>query len=171
MNWKVLKEMFKTMGNGLSAQNLGDLMSTDMKLKNLDRTFSFENSNDDRRIVFTTGEKLQRTALDFSIECAHREGALLEILCTSENDNSLDPISEILPILNDSNLDFQVTRRRSDMIKAILNHVRFRQDILYFVCGTNNAFKKRWNEYKEQLSWQSKLELPSLLLVDEIIIA
>jgi len=166
MYWNVINDIFKTMGNGLTMQYLGEMRPYETKLIEIRQASS--SSVNSKRIVYATNENIQQNALEFSIKYAQREGALLEVLYSSESKHCKDVMYSITSSLLSANIDFQVTRRNGGLLSVILEHIHIQQNILCLICGESNSLDQQW---QYTLAWENKYKLPHVHIVADGIIA
>ncbi len=169
MHWNIIKDIFKTMGNGLSMQYLGEMRPHETKLIEMNQASS--SSVNSKRIVYATNENIQQNALNFSIEFAQREGALLEVLYSSESKHCKEVMHSIVSSLFSANIDFQVTRRSGGLLNVILEHTHIQKDILCLVCGESDSLRQQWQKYQNTSACKKQPTLPYVHMVADGMVA
>jgi cob(I)alamin adenosyltransferase len=167
-----LKSIIKQMGQGLSYQYLGEMLSSSSKIDEIEKRCHDYNASGGRsRIVLLAGTELMNTALDFVIELARNTDSLIEILYFKQEQETMTKLSALMNRLSDLTQDFQITFVTADIGATVSSYHKQRQDIMAVVSSASEPFLEDLRSARPEPHAVSNGCFPDILIIGSSISA
>jgi hypothetical protein len=94
---------------------------------------------------------------------------MLDLLCISPAEaGHPETLTEVLPRLaSETGLDFQVTRRRGDLLAEVDSYLRLRRDTLIILLHVGDGLRRRAERYSQGGCWFRTRRMPAVSLYEE----
>jgi hypothetical protein len=122
------------------------------------------------RVVVASDRKFTPGILQQGIELCHEKQAMLDLLCISPAEaEHPETLTELLPrLVSETGLDFQVTRRRGELLAEVDSYLRLRRDTLIILLHVGDDLRRRAERYRHRGRWFRTSRKPAVSLYDEI---
>jgi len=168
---KIIKDILKTMGEGLTFADAGELRPDEEKVEMLARhggTLSITTDVLPPRVVLASDETFSPETMEHAIALCLENGALLDLLYVTPvgNDTNLPLATVLAQLESEPELDFQVTRRHGDLLAMIDDYLRARQDIVMILINVNARLRMRAAQYQRSGKWSHSPGHPEVEVID-----
>ena len=170
---KMLRSIFSTMGDALALADSGEMLSDAGKNAVLGRfhgNFPMAPDAVPPRVVIASDQDFTRGIVEHGIELCHENRAMLDLLCIATGDHARPAaLTEALPRLASENgLDFQVTRRRGDLLAEVDSYLRLRRDTLIILLHVGDDLRRRAERYSQRGRRFRAGRMPAVSLYEEV---
>lgn len=136
------------MGEALALADAGEMLSEEGKAAVLDRFPGNYPAAPDaavRRVVVASDRRFSPEIVEQGIALCHDHRALLDLLCVAPAGGGHgEALTEVLPRLAaEDGLDFQVTRRRGDLLAELDGYLKARRDTLMILLLVGEELRQR----------------------------
>jgi len=158
-----LKLVLQQMGQGLSAQHMGEMYATAEGIEK--RSQNFHLAGGQSRIVLIASTDPLGPAFDFVVDIADRTKSLIEVLYITPADEAKSTFNSLLNRLGELSCDFQITYLTGDLFEKIADYSLQREDIMSVVCSAEEPFTEKLKSAPETLDPAKRFAFPIVLLV------
>ena len=168
---KGIKEILNTMGQALVFADAGEMLTDEQKSEVLDQhgePHPISPNTMFPRVVLASDEAFPLTEVTRAAALCLEKNAILDLPCVSpEGSRENINLAGVLPHLeSESNLDFQITRRRGDLLVVTENYLHSRHDIvMIFLHMGRNLSTQSMND-KHTDKWMVTRNHPEMILLD-----
>jgi hypothetical protein len=160
------------MGEALALADAGEMLAGTDKHAVLDRFRGHYPTAPDAvlpRVVVASDRKFTPGILQQGIALCHEKQAMLDLLCISPAEaGHPETLTEVLPRLaSETGLDFQVTRRRGDLLAEVDSYLRLRRDTLIILLHVGDGLRRRAERYSQGGCWFRTRRMPAVSLYEE----
>lgn len=164
-----LKLVLQQVGQGLSAQHIGEMSAT---VEQIDRrSQNFQLAGGQGRIVLIASTDPVGPAFDFVVDIAKQTRSLIEVLYITPADETKSKFNSMLNKLGDLSSDFQITYLKGDLIEKISDYNCQRQDIMAVVCSSSEDIAEKLTPAQQTLDLSIRFTFPTVLFVGNSILA
>ena len=164
-----LKSIFQQVGQGLSAQHMGEMSAT---VEQIDRrSQNFQLAGGQGRIVLITSTDPLGPAFDFVVDLAERTGSMIEVLYIAPEDETKNTYHSLLNRLGDLPFDFQITHLAGNLYEKIAAYNTQREDIISVICSSTEPFTKELRSAPNTLKSALRFTFPTILFVGSNLLA
>jgi len=119
------------------------------------------------RVVLAGDGELAPESMERAIALCRENNAMLDLLyVSSESNGAAIHLAAVLPRLEaETDLDFQITRRRGDLLTVTENYLRVRQDTLMIVISVSESLRNRAASYQRMNRWARETKYPEVKLM------
>lgn len=167
-----LKSMLQQIGQGLTAQHMGEMSATVQQIEKRCKTFHLAGGQ--TRVVLITSIDPLGPAFDFVVDVAKRTKSVIEVLYIKPGNeaNGTGAINTLLNRLGNLSCDFQVTFLSGDLFEKVSDYSTQREDIMSVVCSCDEPFTEKLKSATCKLDPAMRFTFPTILFIkNNILIA
>ena len=164
-----LKSVMQQIGQGLSAQHMGEMSATVYQIEK--RSQNFYLAGGQGRIVLIASTDPVGPAFDFVADIAKQTRSLIEVLYITPAIETKSNLNLLLNRLSDLSCDFQITYLNGDLLEKIASYSSQREDIMSVVCSSVEQFTEELKSTPQALDPALRFTFPTVLLVSNHILA
>ena len=158
-----LKSVMQQIGQGLSAQHMGEMSATVYQIEK--RSQSFHLAGGQGRIVLIASTDPVGPAFDFVADLAKQTRSLIEVLYITPAIETKSSLNLLLNRLGDLSCDFQITHLTGDLFEKIASYSSQREDVMSVVCSSGEPFTEELRSTPQTLDPALRFTFPTVLLV------
>ena len=164
-----LKSVMQQIGQGLSAQHMGEMSATVYQIEK--RSQNFYLAGGQGRIVLIASTDPVGPAFDFVADIAKQTRSLIEVLYITPAIETKSSLNLLLNRLSDLSCDFQITYLNGDLFEKIASYSSQREDIMSVVCSSVEPFTEELRSTPQTLDPAIRFTFPTVLLVGNNMLA
>ncbi len=164
-----LKSVLQQIGQGLSAQHIGEMSATVERIDK--RSQNFQLAGGQGRIILIASTDPLGPAFDFVVDLAKQTRSIIEVLYVTPADEAKNTFNSLLNRLGDLSCDFQITYLTGDLYEKIAGYSSQREDIMSVVCSSGEPFTEKLKSAPQTLDPALRFTFPTVLLIGNSIIA
>ena len=164
-----LKSVMQQIGQGLSAQHMGEMSATVYQIEK--RSQNFYLAGGQGRIVLIASTDPVGPAFDFVADIAKQTRSLIEVLYITPAIETKSSLNLLLNRLSDLSCDFQITYLNGDLFEKIASYSSQREDIMSVVCSSVEPFTEELRSTPQTLDPALRFTFPKVLLVSNYMLA
>ena len=164
-----LKSVMQQIGQGLSAQHMGEMSAAVYQIEK--RSQNFELKGGQGRIVLIASTDPIGPAFEFVADIAKQTRSLIEVLYITPVIETKGTLNLLLNRLSDLSCDFQITYLNGDLFEKIASYSAQREDIMSVVCSSVEPFTKELRSNQQALDPALRFTFPTVLLVGNNMLA
>jgi len=164
-----IKSIFQQIGQGLSAQHMGDMSATVEQI--LQRSQNSRLTVGQRRIILIASTNPLSPAFDFVVDLAEQTGSMIEVLYIAPEDETKNTYHSLLNRLGDLPFDFQITRLKGNLYEEIAAYNTQREDIISVICSSAEPFTKDLSSAPKTLKPALRFTFPTILFIGSNLLA
>ena len=164
-----LKSVMQQIGQGLSAQHMGEMSATVYQIEK--RSQNFYLAGGQGRIVLIASTDPVGPAFDFVADIAKQTRSLIEVLYITPAIETKSSLNLLLNRLSDLSCDFQITYLNGDLFEKIASYSSQREDIMSVVCSSVEPFTEELRSTPQTLDPALRFTFPTVLLVGNNMLA
>ena len=164
-----LKSVMQQIGQGLSAQHMGEMSAAVYQIEK--RSQNFEVKGGQGRIVLIASTDPIGPAFEFVADIAKQTRSLIEVLYISPIIETKVNLNLLLNRLSDLSCDFQITYLNGDLFEKVASYSSQREDIMSVVCSSVEPFTKELISNQQRLDPALRFTFPTVLLVGNNMLA
>ena len=164
-----LKSVILQIGQGLSAQHIGEMSAT---VEQIDRrSQNFQLAGGQGRIILIASTDPLGPAFDFVVDLAKQTRSVIEVLYVTPAGEAKSTFNSLLNKLGDLSCDFQITYLTGNLFEKIAGYSTQREDIMSVVCSSIEPFTEELKSAPRTLEPALRFTFPTVLLVSNHILA
>ena len=164
-----LKSVMLQIGQGLSAQHMGEMSATVEQVNRRSRNFRLAGGQG--RIVLIASTDPLGPAFDFVVDLAKQTSSMIEVLYVTPAGEAKSTFNSLLNRLGDLSCDFQITYPAGNLYEKIASYSSQREDIMSVVCSSIEPFTEELKSAPTTLDPALRFTFPTVLLVSNHILA
>ena len=164
-----LKSVMQQIGQGLSAQHMGEMSATVYQIEK--RSQNFRLAGGQGRIVLIASTDPVGPAFDFVADIAKQTRSLIEVLYIAPAIETKSSLNLLLNRLSELSCDFQITYLNGNLFEKIASYSSQREDIMSVVCSSVEPFTEELKSTPQTLEPALRFTFPTVLLVSNHILA
>ncbi len=167
-----LKMMLRSVGQGLLHQELGEMMPTEEKIKQIERRRKhYRLAGGQGSLVLIVSSDPLGPAFDFVVEMADRSGDKIEVLYIQPAEEARAGLELLVQRLTGLERNFQLTYHNGDLYEKLLDYGLQRQDVTAVVCSASEVMAEKLKAVPSSLDSAQRNAFPSVLLVGNTLTA
>jgi len=164
-----LKSLFQQIGQGLSAQHLGEMSASVEQIDRRSRNFQLMGGQG--RIVLITSTDPLGPAFDFVVDLAKQSNCIIEVLYVKPTSETKNTFNSLLNELGDLSCNFQITHLTGNLFEKIAGYSTQREDVMSVVCSSIEPFTEELISTPKTLEPALRFTFPTVLLIGNKLLA
>lgn len=163
-----LKSVLQQIGQGLTAQHMGDMSATVQQIER--RCKTYHSAGGRSPIVLIASTDPLGPAFDFVVNTAKQTRSLIEVLYVTPGNEAKSSIKSLLNRLSELSCDFQVTFHSGDLYEKVSNYSSQREDIMSVVCSSAEPFTDTLKTAPCKLDPAMRFTFPTILFISNSVL-
>jgi len=164
-----LKAFLQQIGQGLTAQHMGDMSATVEHISQ--RSQNFHLAGGQGRVVLIVSTDPLGPAFEFVTDLAEQTQCIIEILYITPPGENKRTLNTMLNKLSNLTYDFQITHITGDICEKIAVYSTQREDIVSVVCSSVEPFTEELKSAPKTLKSALRFTFPTILLIGNKLLA